>query len=1418
MGDEGHADFPEESGVLVQRVLEHRLVDQVAVDVGDVPGAAGRVEAPGGHRVFRAGQDQGVLRAPGVVEHPHPVGRVAAVVGQASALPSLPRPFGREPVVVVLGRGQRGVGPGGPPSALVASHQPPHAVRLGVPVEQLPDRPLAAPPPVGDEGLGHLPRRLDPVAVLVLQAVGDHRVHPRHRQDLGVVGVHLDRGPHPGHHLPGFAGSGEPPELVAVGLDALALDGGAALERRVLGPEILGAPQRVDRHVAQHGLDPCVGGVGVRRRAAADPRGPLPLQGPDVEPPLAGVEEPVDLRHRLVDRGPGLQEGNPVVLDHLRQSARSGREALEDEAAALHHREPQGVRGAHDPPVVRGGVVDLVGRQPEGVEHGLGSGDDRADEGDDPLGLPGGTAGVAQDRGLPAPHLDRREFVDLLPLRLELPFRPPDRVVPEDVPALRKGWPRKKAQPGETIVDDEFLVALMGLLEGRKDPIDDPPLPLDGLELPGADALPPRVAQDELRDADPLVVGQKGLHGRLRGPVHDPPHVVFQPVAVPGLDRVPRGLENVRPMIMKVRCEGPGVGPPRFSAVAGVGHHRNAAQSRRQHRRVSRKDAFVALGGFHPHLRPADRLVPRPKGFFQLFPGVAFERGEDDALDVRLVDDLQELAHGVAAVGDLARKALVHGGVDAPRLLAQLLRHRRQRRPEALTEDGLGQVAAKGQVDRILFQLPGPVPHPVAVLGDDHLGAHVVDGVAEDVGPLGPEHEVVGRPDQGRRQLGDQPDDVRGHVDDDHVPPRHPHVDQDVRQAVDLPPDPAIGVRPHVHVLPVLLVLADVDHMALVQKALRLELVEDRPGGVDPSVLEAADHREAAQVEGYRRPLAPRVRVDHVELELLGMGEPCAACHAPAHLRFHQRPERAELVGDPLVRPLGVAEVDAKADGPVGISRGGQNPAPLPAVVRPPGKDIFAPFVGETRVFRERAARGNGGGRDRRPESLRVGQNDSIQVAVELPGHEALREAEDALQVGEAGGHLLDELELQLPGFVLRVESLLREGVDEKLRHPHRLGRGRSHRRQGFPRKEILSRRGPLQAGEDVPQVPPVRLPEPEVPVDHLRKLANPLREGFPRAPPLFQEGQDPALIEGCVRFPELGKEPLDVASRVPLGQTQADRLHPAHGGRGQTVEPGRRGPHPPRKKPGGAVSRDESDLHLRELNPRGRIGNKEVRRRRDPHGRAGAQTASHADRRDPKTADPVAQCLLVREKPVRLPAVAGIETKTHPLDEIHARREIFPAIEEQGTDRAVSGHPIHELDEAGDVLMPQRVPPIRAPETQDGNPVRPDVQLDPVHPFGPIDPISRAAAHSGYSDACILSPLETIRRCEVSLRPLIPKGAGREVFPDVRKVSLGGIRLMCASTILRLIEGDGTSRRPPPSHGRYLGRSPGSCGCWCPP
>ena len=270
---------------------------------------------------------------------------------------------------------------------------------------------------------------------------------------------------------------------------------------------------------------------------------------------------------------------------------------------------------------------------------------------------------------------------------------------------------------------------------------------------------------------------------------------------------------------------------------------------------------------------------------------------------------------------------------------------------------------------------------------------------------------------------------------------------------------------------------------------------------------------------------------------------------------------------------------------------------------------------------------------------------------------------------------------------------------------------------------------------------------------------------------PLFQEGLDPALIEGSFRVPELGKEPLDVASRVPLCQTQTDRLLPAHGGCGQAVEPGRRGPHAPREKPGGAVSGDESDLHFRELDPRGRIGDKEVRRRRDAHGRARAQTAGHADRRDPKTADPVAQYLLVGEKPVRPPAVAGIETLTHPLDEIDARREVLPPREEQGPDRTVPGHPIHELDEAGDVRMPQGVPPIRALETQDGNAVRPDVQLDPVHPFGPIDPISRAAVRPGVSDACILSPLETIRRCEVSLRSNMYDPGFEETLPLLLRI-----------------------------------------------
>ena len=398
------------------------------------------------------------------------------------------------------------------------------------------------------------------------------------------------------------------------------------------------------------------------------------------------------------------------------------------------------------------------------------------------------------------------------------------------------------------------------------------------------------MAEDELRDVDLLVVGQKGLQGRFRGPVHDPPRVVLQPVAVAGLDRVPRGLENFPPTLPQIHGEFPQVGPPGRSAVAGVGVRRYPAQSRHQHGGIPFEDAFVALGGFHPHLRPANRLVPHPKGLLDLFPGVVIERGEDDALDVRLVNDRQELAHGIAAVGDLARKALGHGIAEAAGLLAKLFRQRLQSAFKALVEDGLRQVAAKSHVDRIFFQLPGPVPHPVAVLGDDHLGAHVVDDVAEHVGPLGPEQEMVGRPDQGHRHLGDQPPDVGGHVDDDHVPWRDSHVGQHVRQSVDLPLDLAVGVGPHVHVLSVLLVFTDVDHPALVQKALRLDLVEDRPGGVDLSVLEAADHRVTAQVEGDRRPFAPCIRVDHVKLELLRIGQPGATNHAPAQPGLHQRP------------------------------------------------------------------------------------------------------------------------------------------------------------------------------------------------------------------------------------------------------------------------------------------------------------------------------------------------------------------------------------------------------------------------------------------------------------------------------------------------------------------------------------------------
>ena len=686
-------------------------------------------------------------------------------------------------------------------------------------------------------------------------------------------------------------------------------------------------------------------------------------------------------------------------------------------------------------------------------------------------------------------------------------------------------------------------------------------------------------------------------------------------------------------------------------------------------------------------------------------------------LDVRLVHDLEELAHGVAAVRDFPRESLGDGRCDASCLLARLLRRRRKRRRKPLEEDGPRHVAAHRHVDGIFFQLPGTVPHPVAVLGDDHLGAHVVDGVAEDVGSLGPEHEVVRGTDKGRRELGDQPHDIRGHVDDDHVPRRNSHVDQDVRQAVGLPPDLPVGERLHVHVLPVLLVLADVDHPTLVQKSLRIELVEDRPGGVDLSVFEAADHREAAQIERDRRPHAPRVRVDHVELELLGICEPGAADDAPPEMGLHQRPEDTQLVGDPVVRPLGVAKIDAEVDCPGGVALGRQRPSLLPAVVDSPWKDVLDRLVEERRVFREPAARGNRRSRDRCPESLGIRENDTVQVAVELPGDEALRNTQYALQVGETRGHLLGELELHGTGLILTVKTVLGEGVDEELGQPHGLGRGRSHRGQGFLREEVPLRRGPLQAGKDVPQVAPVGLPEPEVSVDLLRELANLLPEDIGRAAHLLQEGLDPTAVEGTFCLPELRDKVRGVVTRVPLGQAQTNGLFPAHGGGCQTEVPGRGGAHAARKEPGGAVSGDKTDLRLREPNSRRRVGDQEVRSRRQPQGRPGAQAADNADRRDAKTPDFVAHGLLIREKPEHLRPGGGVQEMTHHFGEIRTCREILPPCEDQCANRGVPSHLVDGLQEAGDVGRPRKVPPVRALEPDDRNAVLPDAQLHEARP-----------------------------------------------------------------------------------------------------
>ena len=662
-----------------------------------------------------------------------------------------------------------------------------------------------------------------------------------------------------------------------------------------------------------------------------------------------------------------------------------------------------------------------------------------------------------------------------------------------------------------------------------------------------------------------------------------------------------------------------------------------------------------------------------------------------------LVHDIEELAHGVAVVRDFPREPLGHGRGDVPALLLpQVLRKRRKRRSEAVEEDGPWNVAAQRHVDGFLLELPGPIPHTIAVLGDDHLRAHVVDGVAQDVGALGPEHEMVGRSDKGRRELGDEPLDVRGHVDDDHLPRRHPHVDQDVRQAVGLPPDLAIGVRPHVDVLPVLLVLADVDHPALVQKTLRLELVEDRTGGVDSSVLEAADHREAAQIEGDRRPNAPRVRVDHVELELLRVGEPGAADDAPPDVRLHQRANDAELVGDRAVRPLGVAKIDAEVDGPGGLPRGRQRTALLPAMVLSPGEHVLDRLVEKRRVFREPAARGKRRDRDRRPESPGIREDDPVQMAVERSGNQALRKAEDAFHVGETCRHLLRELELHRAGLALLVKTFLGKGVEEELGHPHRLGRGRSHRGQGFPRKEIPLRRLPFQAGENVPEAAPVGLPEPEVPADLFRKPENLLPEGRLRSPPLLQEGQDPRRIERTLRLPELPDEARGVVSRIPLGKAQANRLLPAHGGGRQTEIFRDGGAHAPRQEPGGAVSGDEADLHLRKLDPRGRVGDQNVRRGGDPKSRPGAKAADQAKGRDAQPPDPVAQVFLICEKAVGQPPGFGVQTVAHPLLEVRARREVFSTCEQQRPDRLLPGNPVHELDPTGDLRDAQDVPSVR--------------------------------------------------------------------------------------------------------------------------
>jgi len=319
--------------------------------------------------------------------------------------------------------------------------------------------------------------------------------------------------------------------------------------------------------------------------------------------------------------------------------------------------------------------------------------------------------------------------------------------------------------------------------------------------------------------------------------------------------------------------------------------------------------------------------------------------------------------------------------------------------------------------------------------------------------------------------------------------------------------------------------------------------------------------------------------------------------------------------------------------------------------------------------------------------------------------------------VGETGGHLLRKPELHRPGLVLRVETFLREGVDEELGYPHRLGRGRSHRGQGFPREGVSLRGGLLQAGEDIPQVPTIALPEAEMPADLLRKRSNPLRKDFARAPPLFQEGGDPPEIRNALRLPEIVDESPDAAFRVPLGKTQTYRLSSVHGGGGKAVILGCREAHAPRQKPGGPVSGDETDFHLRDLDPRGRIGDHQVRGRGDAQAKTRAKTTNHADGRDAQVPDLVAQCLLVREKPIRQLSGGGIKAIAHHFDVIHARREILPTREDQRPNRVVSGDPVHKLDDAGGVRVPQAVSPVQGLDAQHRNAVFPYFQLHRSHP-----------------------------------------------------------------------------------------------------